>query len=389
MTKNLHYPLHPQTLRSLKSGHPWITKDKFSEKFPNVKPLIQINHPDTGKFIGFFLNDKQHPRVVARLWSLRENENNQSFKKDLVKRLSHALEKRSQLSLDRQNIYLVFGETDHLPGLYIQQLGDHLLIQFQAFIWLDYQQTVIDFLKSVYPSSIIWTQKRLPGEQKEAPRAYDEFKENIQIKEFDIHYHLKMNLNHDIGIYTDASSLRKKLLPYLKNKKRMLNLFCYTGAFSLNGLKEGLDVTSVDLSKTYLTWLEENIILNQFESSKHRIIAKSCQKAVAQLIQEGQSFDFLLCDPPTFSTDGKKRMKATDFYQQYADDMISLLGPDGIGVFMLNTHSFSVKKFKEMLHNTLKKRIKIIEQLTMAEDCLPLKNFPEGNYLKCLIFKLD
>lgn len=383
--KKKTFKIHPLTLKSLKKGHPWVTLDQFSEKFPEDKPFIDIYHPDNNEYLGTFLNDKKHPRVKARFWSI---ENNKPFEQLFKDRLKQAINKRSKQDLKRNNFYLVFGEADLLPGLFIQVLSQNILIQYQSYFWIKYENFVINCLKESYPQAHFWTQKRITGESKVPPQAIENNQETeFHIDEFGIKYIIRMNLFHDIGIFSDMSALRGQLIGHFKDAGEVLNLFCYTGAFSLYALKAGARVTSVDLSKKYISWLEDNIKLNQFDDNQHVSLVKSCQKQIENFIEQKRRFDLIICDPPTVSTDGKKRMKATDFYKKYTDGILTLLNKNGKAIIVLNTHSINLKKFKELLIKSTKQKFSIVEQLGLSSDCSPLPNFPEGNYLKCLILK--
>lgn len=382
--------IHPITLKKIDQGHPWITKDEFSEKWVSVAGLLKLYHPSSKKFLGTFLHDPKHPKVIARFWSHEENEH---FNKSLLSRISEAIQKRSPHFNKRDNIFLCFGEGDQLPGLFIQKLGIHLLIQFQAFFWESFSDQLIDIFKDKAQTleiHHIWIQKRLPGDQKSPPKiVWGKEKTSEVISEGAIKFNLKFNLGHDIGIYTDMASLRESFFPLFKNSKSLLNLFSYTGAFSLMGLSNNIPVTSVDLSKTYMNWLLENISLNEFDPNLHQAKITNCQKALKELADNNQSFDLLVCDPPSAFTDGKKRENALTFYQKNLLSMLKLLNPKGHAVIVLNTYNISWKKFKSTLLELLKNQpeFKIDSEVHLSKDCPTFKEFPEGDYLKSFIIK--
>jgi 23S rRNA (cytosine1962-C5)-methyltransferase len=91
--------------------------------------------------------------------------------------------------------------------------------------------------------------------------------------------------------------------------KRVLNLFCYTGSFSLYAAQGGArSITSVDLSKTYINWAKRNLQFNKlYNSDKHEFIQGDVMQVINDLPKE--TFDIIICDPPTFSN--SKRMDDT------------------------------------------------------------------------------
>ena len=174
------------------------------------------------------------------------------------------------------------------------------------------------------------------------------------------------------------ASIRKKLDGQFKNSKKVLNLFSYTGAFSLQALSHASEATSVDLSGKYMSWLEENVELNGW-SERHQSIVKSCAKA---LKENKEKYDLVVCDPPSFSSDGKKRESAQDFYKKNWSDLWNSVSDGGKLIVFLNTHKVSRKKFKSLIVDLLRNKGRITSDLYLDEDCGTLKGFPEGDYLK-------
>ena len=270
-------------------------------------------------------------------------------------------------------------------GLYIQRLGQHILIQYHAFIWKKFIPSIVETLKNRGFGDFYLEQMRIPGEQKKAPISLKQgAPQEAIIEEFGIKLKLIFNQNHDIGIYTDMSSIREDLFPFFKEGQNFLNLFSYTGAFSLMALKEKMTVTSVDLSKRYMSWLEENIKINNFEISRHQSIVKACDK---MLSTNKRKYEFILCDPPSFSSNGKKRLSSFDFYKNNWQLLWDSLSPGGVLVAFLNTHGIPRKKFKKLIENKTKRGGKIIKELHLSKDCSSLNSFPESDYLKGFIIQ--
>jgi 23S rRNA (cytosine1962-C5)-methyltransferase len=117
----------------------------------------------------------------------------------------------------------------------------------------------------------------------------------------------KVNLTDylDTGLFLDHRITRSMIRDESKNKK-VLNLFCYTGSFSVYAADGGAaSVSSVDLSKTYLNWAEENFALNHFsDSTKYHFVHADVKQYLDELPED--FFDMVVMDPPTFSN--SKRM---------------------------------------------------------------------------------
>jgi 23S rRNA (cytosine1962-C5)-methyltransferase len=159
----------------------------------------------------------------------------------------------------------------------------------------------------------------------------------------------KVNLTDylDTGLFLDHRITRNMVRSESANKN-VLNLFCYTGSFSVyaaDGAAAG--IVSVDLSKTYLNWAEENFLLNGFDDKKkYRFVHADVKKCLDELPKD--SFDIVMMDPPTFSN--SKRMK--DFLDIQRDHVellnktLRCMKKDAVLYFSNNFRSFQLEAEK-------------------------------------------
>ena len=387
--------LHPASCKYLKLGHPWITDDSFTKKFPKDAQLLVGVDEKSKKEIALLVNDPTHKTVKARLWSLNPADFTPDFDfaGSLDKRIHDAVKKRLPLLKERENLFLINAESDQLPGLLVQLLKNEIIIQYYAFFWKPLEAQVVNSLKAALLGNVelqnVWFQERTFDQKKDVRSLSGSESSEFTLQEFGLNYKIRLNQNYDFGIYSDMSAIRKTMTPYLKEKKSLLNLFSYTGAFSVYALGLGFDhVTSVDLSPKYLAWLEENISLNpQLRAEKNTNLCMPCEKALDKLIADKKTFDVIVCDPPSASSDGQKISSALKSYETYLPQMLKLLNQDGSLFVFLNTHTVSWNKFEEKLKQILETtpeghKLIIGKRFKLAEDCLPLKGFHEGDYLK-------
>lgn len=384
--------LHPASCKYLKLGHPWITDDSYTKKFPkDAFFLIGVDEKNR-QDVALLINDPQHKTVKARLWSLDKAEWTLDFKQVLAARIKTAIDLRRPLMSERENIFLINGESDGLPGLLVQLLKNELMIQYYAMFWKDQEASLIELLKQNLPEiKDIWIQER-NFDQAKAIRSINVAKSSSEftLKEFGLNYQIKINQHYDFGIYSDMSAIRKNMRPYLQNKKSLLNLFSYTGAFSVYCLGMNFDnVVSVDLSPKYLAWLDENLALNpQLQKDNHSSLCMPSERAMDKLINEKMKFEVIICDPPSASSDGNKISSALKSYETLLPQMLELLDEEKGQIFaFLNTHTISWTKFEEKLKSIVdaskfKNKIIIGKRFKLSEDCVPLKGFHEGDYLK-------
>lgn len=147
----------------------------------------------------------------------------------------------------------------------------------------------------------------------------------------------------DTGLFLDHRPMRLRLRKEAKGK-RMLNLFCYTGSVSVAAAIGGAQVTSVDMSATYLDWAQENFRLNSIETSSHKFI----QDDVLQWLEQPAEpeFDLIFLDPPTFSN--SKRMErdfeVEDDQEFLVNACMKRLLPNGVLYFSNNKRRFKISE---------------------------------------------
>jgi 23S rRNA (cytosine1962-C5)-methyltransferase len=393
--------VHPVSIKLIRTGHPWITSDNFSNRFPRHSEFI-VATDDRKRAMALLMHDPYHKNIKARVWSTKFpfDREAQHFTAGVQARLDLAFEKRSQIAAlkERDNFYLVFGEADQLPGLFILKLKDRVLIQFYTQFWNRYKSIIQTTLQEVYPEfkdENIWFQLR--GETRElqklpANSTNQERRDEFHLQEFGLQYLVRLGSSYDHGIYTDMSSIRHTLAPLIKENSSLLNLYSYTGAFSLWALKLGAkEVTSVDLSPKYIEWLQQNLGLNpEINSTQHHALTMSVDESLEKFISENKKFDFIICDPPSSSSDGEKRTSAIKAYRELLIKMDKVLQPEGRLVLFLNTHQVTNQKFEKTIQDNLKElklNYKLGTRLSLGQDCPTLKNFPEGSYLKGLVLE--
>ncbi|WP_291950821.1 class I SAM-dependent methyltransferase [Chitinophaga sp.] len=184
--------------------------------------------------------------------------------------------------------------------------------------WLDSCLELISKVLDVAPSKI-WVKQRQRKENRQSQ--YEKLStESHEMIAHEAGLNFKVNLSDylDTGLFLDHRITRGMVRDEAKDKK-VLNLFCYTGSFSVYAAAGGASqVTSVDLSKTYLAWAEENFRINDIDTSKHEFVHADVLQYLDTL--KINTFDLVVIDPPTFSN--SKRMK--EFLDIQRDHVVML-----------------------------------------------------------------
>ncbi len=162
--------------------------------------------------------------------------------------------------------------------------------------------------------------------------------QRLVVQEHGLRFEVNLFEHVDTGLFLDHRPARARLRE-LAAGRRMLNLFCYTGAASVHAAAGGaLSTTSVDLSATYLEWAARNLALNGFAGDRHRLVHGDVMR---WLDSERAQYDLIFCDPPTFSNSAR----AADFdvqrdHVRLLQAALARLSADGVLLFSNNYRRF-------------------------------------------------
>lgn len=213
------------------------------------------------------------------------------------------------------------------------------------------------------PRDRIFIKSRLRQQGKAQYERRDESGNFQTVMENGLKFRVNLQDYLDTGLFLDhriSRSLIREMSPGVK----FLNLFCYTGSFTVYAADGGaFETTSVDLSSTYLAWAEENLKLNQLDGrGTHRFIKKDVMEF---LRNETRQYDLIVLDPPTFSN-SKNMAETLDVQRDHVwliDRCMKILSPEGVLLFSNN-----YQKFKLDLALSTRHRIQDITSSTIPSD---------------------
>ena len=164
--------------------------------------------------------------------------------------------------------------------------------------------------------------------------------DTLQISEGSAQFEVNLSDYLDTGLFLDHRPVRS-LIGELAAGKRFLNLFCYTAAASVQAALAGASSSlSIDMSNTYLDWAQRNFDLNSLRAGKHKLLRADCLK---WLEVEGEQYDVIFLDPPTFSN-SKKMDTVLDIQRDHGDLIRACMGKLASGGTLVFSNNF--RKFK-------------------------------------------
>ncbi len=167
--------------------------------------------------------------------------------------------------------------------------------------------------------------------------------ERFTVEENGLKFWVKLGDYLDTGLFMDHRDTRARVRAEAKGK-RFLNLFAYTGSFTVYAAAGGAkSTTTVDLSNTYLDWAEDNLQVNGLGKPSDELIRADAAEYLAEIREEGAQFDLVVLDPPSFSASKRAaRFEIQRDHVRLIDDAIGILAPGGVLYFSTNFRSFQL-----------------------------------------------
>ena len=380
---------------SLKRFHPWIFSgavacmDKGIEEgevvrvFTNSGDFIAVGHYQIGS-------------IAVRVLSFRDIDIDRDFWRS---RLSSALNLRKDLGLvdnpANTTYRLVHGEGDNLPGLVIDCYNETAVVQAHS-VGMHLSRNVIGEvlmevmtprIKNVYYKS----ETTLPYKadlSQENGFLYGGTDDNIAM-ENGLQFHVDWLKGQKTGFFVDQRDNRSLLEKYSKGKK-VLNMFCYTGGFSVYAMRGGAElVHSVDSSAKAIELTDRNIALNFPGDERH---TSFCEDAFKFLDSNENKYDLIVLDPPAFAKHRMALHNALKGYTRLNAKAFRSIKEGGL----LLTFSCSQVVTKDNFRNAVftaaaqaGRKVRILHQLHQPADH-PINIYhPEGEYLKGLLLYVE
>lgn len=386
----------PDTVRMLELGHPWVIADRFTKQWPAGNPgeLIALVD-DKKRQLATALYDPSD-RIVARVLGTGKLRLDAAW---FENKLRQAEQLRQQALLDNTNAYrLINGEGDALPGLTVDRYGEYLMVQLYSAAWDSHLTALTTALQRVYQPLGIYRKLR-PQETRrlEAKSKTKEYSRVISgeaapvpltVQENGLDYQVDLREGLNTGLFPDQRRNRRELMARAAGKK-VLNLFAFTGAFSIAAAVAGAkQVTSIDVSKKYLDVARENFSINRLNPKRHQFVVGDVFAELGKMRDQEKKFDIILFDPPSFSTTKKSRFSTHGGTAKLVAETLPLLEAGGLLMSSSNHQKVSMDDYlKELRRGALQVGgdLRTIFTSGQPEDFPCPVTFPEGRYLKFVI----
>ena len=385
---------------SLRRFHPWVFSGAIAEIQGNpLEGDVVSVHASDGEFLAY--GHYQIGSIAVRVLSFDESALRADFWEDM---LARALEVRVACGLhgsaDTNCYRMVHGEGDNLPGLIIDYYDGVCVLQAHSVGMFRAKKHISDALRVVYGDQLKAVYDKSSGTAPfkaglELIDGYlyrrDDFHQNeLAVLENGQKFLVNWTEGQKTGFFLDQRDNRA-LVGSVAKGRNVLNLFCYTGGFSIYALANGAEhVDSVDSSKKAMMMVDRNVELNGFEPSRHTSL---CCDAIDYLreVPVGK-YDLMIVDPPAFAKHRGSLKNALRAYQRLNAAAISKVAPGGF-VFtyscsqVVDKEAFALAVFSAAAQAG--RRVRILDRLNQPCDHSVNIYHPEGEYLKGLLLYVE
>lgn len=385
-------------LRSGKLGkhppnHPWIFRNQILKMIdPSIRPGDIISVVDgENKFLGRGYYNP-HSEISIRLLTFKDEPIDVAF---FYRRFTDALEKKKAILKKTDAFRAVFSEADGLPGLIVDVYRDTAVFQVLTLGMERSKDMIVGSIKAVLKPKFIYEKSDSPFREKEGLRGVrrwwgDPGRTLVEIFEGKTKYIVDIEHGHKTGFYLDQRKSRLALGDISKDK-RVLDLFCYTGAFSVSAALHGArEVIGVDVKREWLELAEKNASLNGV-ANKVDFIEGDVFPVLKDILARGEKFDIVVLDPPSFLRSKESRESAARGYKELNLMAMKALVSGGILATFSCSHNMPNELFSQVVKKAASEAdrdLTILRRLHQAEDHPIVRSIPETEYLKGYLLKI-
>lgn len=369
---------------SLASGHPWVYRDHVGDFRAASGTWVRVV---AGSYQGVGLWDAEGA-IAVRLFSSGP-EVNQAW---VTERVREAWELRDCVRRAGVTGYrLIFGEADQLPGIVVDLYADHAILVSYSKSLGQLIPWVAQAVAEVAQVAGVTRRSREEGQVQLAPLWGRAAPDELIVEEFGMRLLAELRRGQKTGLFFDHRDNRHYLRS-VTSGARVLNLFSYTGGFSVAAALGGArSVRSVDISRPAIEASQRNFELNGVQDVLHEAVTADVFDEIERLSSQNAHFDVVVCDPPSFAKNRAQLKAAEKAYRKLMSRALSLVEEGGLFCAASCTSQVGPAAFRLALVDAgrkARKRLRIVRDAGQPADHPVGVAHDEGRYLKFLAVRV-
>ncbi len=379
---------------ALRRFHPWVFSGAILRASPDLAEgdVVSVYSGDN-EFLG--LGHYQAGSIAVRIFSFEEIEPDYNYWKKKVE-IALLVRKATGIISGETDVFrIVHGEGDGLPGMIIDYYNGIVVLQFHSIGMYRLREVFTRILKEIFGDrlSAVYDKSSKTLPYKADLNHIDCYlygeNQSVLIHENGLGFRVNWETGQKTGFFIDQRENRKLLEAY-SNGRMVLNLFSYTGGFSLYALKGGARlVHSVDSSALAVELEKENVKLNFPDEIRHSGFVAD----VAEFLKDiKERYDLMIIDPPAFSKHRDSLPKALQAYKRLNAKAMECISSGGIIFTFSCSQVVSSARFREAVFSGAAlagRNVRILHQLSQPADHPVSIYHPEGEYLKGLVLYVE
>lgn len=378
-------------VKKFRRGYPLIQEEDL-QSVPETNQWVEFCDQE-GKYLATGYLGEQN-KGIGWLVSWQRQPIDQAF---FTTCFQIAKEKRSSYYNDAQTTaFRIFnGEGDGVGGMTVDLYDEYAVFSWYNATLYHRKEVVLAAFQTVFPEvkgayeKIRFQAQGLP----ESQQVYGESApEPLLVLENGVHYAVYLNEGLMTGIFLDQKEVRGRLAGGLAQGKRVLNMFSYTGAFSVAAAMGGaLETTSVDLAKRSLPKTREQFAVNGLDPETQKIHVMDVFNYFDYGKKKGLLFDLIVLDPPSFARNKKRVFSVHKNYGDLITDSLPILAPGGLILASTNAANLPAERFQKTIEEAFETagvQYHLQEAFRLPGDFVVNPAFSEGNYLKVFLYQV-
>lgn len=379
----------------IRAGHPWIYDRALAPPPRGLAAGDLVTITDEDGPVATALADPGSP-IRARVLDAPGASIDAAWVRARVEAAA-ALRARDPLLVGCTGRRLVHGEGDGCPGLVVDAYADTAVIVYDgaaaAAFWRGHTEAVLAGLERGGASiAHVWirgARRRSGGgggatDADRALAARGDPPAEIVIAEDEARFAVDVRAGQKTGFFLDQRENRRAIRRHAAGAS-VLNVFSYTGGFSLHALLGGAArVTSVDVAAPAMRGLERNLALSELPAAAHEGAVADAFDFLARAAAQGRRWELVIVDPPSFAPSERARPAALAAYRRLAAAALAVVEPGGRFALASCSSHVTEADLLELVAGITPLRVRAIAGAASDHPVLPA--FPEGRYLKFLFF---
>lgn len=392
--KRLAIYLTPAAARAVRSGHPWLFDQGIQrQSHEGQAGDLAVLFDNQRRFVAIGLYDPNSPIRVKVLHQGQPVTIDESW---FTMQIAQSVRRRaSLLTAQTTACRLIHGENDGLPGLVLDRYDQTGVLKLYTPAWLPHLAVVAKAINAAAPLERLVL--RLSRTMQAAASGLDDglvvwgspVEGPVRFRENGLLFTADVVQGHKTGFFLDQRDNRAKV-GAMSRGRRVLDVFAYNGGFSLYAARGGASsVTSLDVSEPALQVARHHFELNkdvaEIAAAEHHLLIGDAFTTLADLALEGQRFDLVNIDPPSFAKSQSEISRALNAYSRLVSLGLAVLAPGGILVISSCSSRVTADQFFNLVQQTARQEGRPLRELARTGHAPdhPI-SFPEGAYLKCI-----